>query len=100
MRTLNYGEALEKITGFISRKVEEAGAEGVVVGISGGIDSATTAYLAVRALGKGRVLGLIMPYYANGDVEDAKLVCESLGIECPELHREVKRQLCTALGCR
>ncbi|WP_297523667.1 NAD+ synthase [Thermococcus sp.] len=82
MRTLNYGEALEKITGFISRKVEEAGAEGVVVGISGGIDSATTAYLAVRALGKGRVLGLIMPYYANGDVEDAKLVCESLGIEC------------------
>ncbi len=82
MRSLNYGEALEKITAFISRKVEEAGAEGVVVGISGGIDSATTAYLAVRALGKNRVLGLIMPYYANGDVEDAKLVCGSLGIEC------------------
>ncbi|WP_456366569.1 NAD+ synthase [Thermococcus sp.] len=82
MRSLNYGKVLERITDFISQKVEEAGAEGVVVGISGGIDSATTAYLAVRALGKNRVLGLIMPYYANGDVEDAKLVCESLGIEC------------------
>ena len=82
MRFLNYEEALGKITAFISQKVEETGAGGVVVGISGGIDSATTAYLAVRALGKDGVLGLIMPYYEKGDVEDAKLVCESLGIEC------------------
>ena len=81
MRELDYGAAIDRITGFIREKVGEAGVGGVVVGVSGGIDSATVAYLAVRALGKDKVLGLIMPYYENGDLEDAKLVCESLGIE-------------------
>ncbi len=81
MRSLDYTLVIEGITSFIRENVEKADAGGVVIGISGGIDSATTAYLAARALGKEKVLGLIMPYYENGDVEDAKLVCESLGIE-------------------
>ncbi|NJE11087.1 NAD+ synthase [Thermococcus sp. MAR1] len=81
MRELDYGAAVERIKEFIREKVEGAGVDGVVVGISGGIDSATVAYLAVRALGKDKVLGLIMPYYENSDLEDARLVCESLGIE-------------------
>lgn len=80
MRALNYEEVIEKITTFIKEKVNEANANGVVIGISGGVDSATTAFLAVRALGKEKVLGLIMPYYENQDVGDAKLVCEMLGI--------------------
>ncbi|NJE08221.1 NAD+ synthase [Thermococcus sp. M39] len=80
MRTLDYGEVIEKIVSFIREKVNEANANGVVVGVSGGVDSATTAFLAVKALGKEKVLGLIMPYYENQDVEDAKLVCETLGI--------------------
>ncbi len=80
MRTLNYEEVIEKIVYFIKEKVDEANVGGVVVGISGGVDSATTAFLAVKALGKDKVLGLIMPYYENQDVEDAKLVCETLGI--------------------
>ncbi|EEB73685.1 NAD+ synthase [Thermococcus sp. AM4] len=86
MRKLDYGEVIERITAFIREKVNEAGAGGVVIGISGGIDSATTAYLAARALGKEKVLGLIMPYYKNQDVEDARLVCSSLGIECREIN--------------
>ncbi|ASJ11518.1 NAD+ synthase [Thermococcus thioreducens] len=81
MRVLDYGAAIDRITWFIREKVGEAGADGVVVGISGGIDSATVAHLAVRALGKDKVLGLIMPYYENGDLEDARLVCEALGID-------------------
>ncbi|NJE45999.1 NAD+ synthase [Thermococcus sp. GR7] len=81
MRSLDYDAVIERIVSFIQGKVEEARANGVVVGVSGGIDSATTAYLAVKALGREKVLGLIMPYYENGDVEDAKLVCENLGIE-------------------
>ena len=85
MRSLDYGKVVEIIEGFIREKVEESKARGVVIGISGGIDSATTAYLARRALGKERVLGLIMPYRHNGDVEDARIVCSSLGIECREI---------------
>ncbi|WP_456394477.1 NAD+ synthase [Thermococcus sp.] len=80
MRQLDYEEAITKLVSFIREKVEEANASGVVVGVSGGVDSATTAFLAVKVLGKEKVLGLIMPYYENQDVEDAKLVCEALGI--------------------
>ena len=82
MRELDYTGVIEKLVSFIGEKVSEARVKGVVIGVSGGIDSATTAYLAVRALGRERVQGLIMPYYQNRDVEDAKLVCESLGVEC------------------
>ncbi|NJF26095.1 NAD+ synthase [Thermococcus sp. Bubb.Bath] len=81
MRKLDYNVVMETLTAFIRENVEKAEAEGVVIGISGGIDSATVAYLATNVLGKEKVLGLIMPYYETHDVEDAKLVCESLGIE-------------------
>ena len=81
MRSLNYDEVINKIVLFIQEKVKKSKTNGVVIGVSGGIDSATTAFLAVKALGKEKVLGLILPYYENQDVEDAKLVCETLGIE-------------------
>ncbi|MDI3475798.1 MAG: synthase [Thermococcaceae archaeon] len=86
MRTLDHRQVIDKITRFLSEKIKESRAEGFVIGISGGVDSATTAYLAARAVGKEKVLGLIMPYYENRDVEDAKLVCESLGIDCKLIH--------------
>jgi NAD+ synthase len=82
MRCLDYNTVRDALITFVRESVEKTGVEGVVIGISGGIDSATTAYLAARALGKEKVLGLIMPYYENRDVEDARLVCNSLGIEC------------------
>ena len=77
MRMLNYDAAIDRIVQFIKEKASP----GVVIGISGGVDSATATYLAVKALGKDKVLGLIMPYYENQDVKDAKLIAESLGIE-------------------
>jgi NAD+ synthase len=51
----------EVICRFIRHRVAIANASGVVVGISGGIDSAVVAALCVRALGKAKVLGLLMP---------------------------------------
>ncbi|HET6343497.1 MAG TPA: NAD+ synthase, partial [Myxococcota bacterium] len=56
----------------------------VVVGLSGGIDSALTAALACRALGAGRVLGVAMPsrYSSQGSVDDALDLARRLGIRC------------------
>lgn len=81
MRELSYEVVTGKIVDFIKRKIKESKAKGVVIGISGGIDSATTAFLAVKALGKDKVLGIIMPYYQNKHTEDAIYVCKALGID-------------------
>jgi len=55
----------------------------VVVGISGGIDSAVVAYLAVAALGAEQVVGVRMPYRTSSPdaLEHARLVTAALGIE-------------------
>jgi len=73
----------EHIVEFIADLVDDAGAEGAVIGLSGGIDSTTTAYLAVEALGADAVHGILMPSSVNPDADetDAERVAESLGIE-------------------
>ncbi|MFQ6016354.1 MAG: NAD+ synthase [Anaerolineae bacterium] len=70
----------DEISQWIKKEVVEAKARGVVVGLSGGVDSSTVAVLAKRALGEG-VLGLLMPCYSNpGDLEHARLVAEQFNI--------------------
>ncbi|WP_435062164.1 NAD+ synthase [Halobaculum sp. EA56] len=73
----------EHVTDFIAGRVEAAGAEGAVLGLSGGIDSTTVAYLAVDALGADGLRGLVMPGSVNTDenMSDAERVAEDLGIE-------------------
>lgn len=51
-----------------------------VIGISGGKDSTVAAALCVEALGKDRVVGVMMPNGEQADIEDALRVCEILGI--------------------
>ncbi len=67
---------------FIILKVREARADGVVLGLSGGIDSSLVAALCAQALGQNRVLGLLMPHSANsaGDMKEAANFANSLGI--------------------
>lgn len=66
---------------YIRDHVKNAGAKGVVVGLSGGIDSAVVAALAARALGKDNVLGIIMPCESvDSDLEDAIKLVEKTGI--------------------
>ncbi|TGC07395.1 NAD+ synthase [Methanolobus halotolerans] len=81
---MDINKAKDIVVNFIRDRAEEAGVKGAVVGISGGIDSALTAYLTVEALGKENVLGIHMPELKltpAEDVLDATEVAERLGIE-------------------
>ena len=72
------------ITNFIRDYVTSIGAKGLVIGLSGGLDSSTAASLAVRALGPERVVALIMPEEETYDPESvghAEMVAEELGIK-------------------
>jgi NAD+ synthase len=73
----------DHLVSFISETVEAAGAEGATLGLSGGIDSTTTAYLAVDALGADGLHGLVMPSEVNDpdNMSDAERVAQELGIE-------------------
>jgi NAD+ synthase len=74
--------ASEICTSFIRETVTAAGFDSLVIGLSGGIDSAVAAGLAVRALGKDRVLGVMMPYATSSEASlvDAAAVAETLGV--------------------
>ena len=73
---LNAPLATAVLTGFIRDAVEGARAEGVVVGLSGGVDSSLAAALAARALGRERVHGFLLSYRTSNasSAEDARLV--------------------------
>src|SRR5262249_24179186 len=65
----------------------KCGFESVVLGLSGGIDSAVTAALAAEALGKDRVVGVAMPgpYSSEGSLRDARELAQRLGIRLLEI---------------
>ncbi len=70
------------LTGFIDNEVRKAGFARVVLGLSGGVDSALAAYLAAEALGPDSVTALVMPYRTSNpeSVAHAGLVIKTLGI--------------------
>lgn len=55
----------DRITGWLRERRTAAGADGFVFGLSGGVDSATAAALAVRAVGPGHVLAALMPCHSQ-----------------------------------
>ena len=59
-----------------------------VVGISGGKDSSVTAALCAEALGKDRVLGVLMPNGVQPDIQDSRDLVEAIGIPFVELNIE------------
>ena len=85
--------------------VHKCGAERVVLGISGGVDSALVAALAVDALGADAVLGIAMPsrFSSERSLVDARRLARQLGFELRELsiesaHRELHQLLSSALS--
>lgn len=81
---LKWSDVKTKIRRFIKDYVEASGAKGIVLGLSGGLDSSTTAALSALAIGGDKVLGLLLPEqetYNAKDVEHAKLVAEKFGLK-------------------
>jgi NAD+ synthase len=88
LASLDAAAEIEAASGFIRDYLAASGQERVVIGLSGGIDSAVVAFLAVRAVGASRVMLVRMPYGAVGpsrfapsaaaSLEDAQRVIDAL----------------------
>jgi len=80
-------DSSQAISRFIADTVAQAGARGVVLGVSGGLDSAVVAALAVKAIGAKNVLAVHMPGVSlnKADLSDARAVARWLGIEMREI---------------
>jgi len=81
---MDLADVEKRIVRFIKDYVDNSGATGVVLGLSGGIDSATIAGLSALAIGGERVLGQMLPEketFNEKDIEDAKVVAEKFKLE-------------------
>jgi NAD+ synthase len=81
---LDWPEVDRRVCGFIKDYVEKSKARGVVLGLSGGIDSCTIAALSARALGGHNVLGLMLfekETRRSEDVNHAELVAKEFGFK-------------------
>ncbi len=80
--TINTDVAKRMITDFIADEVAKAGMRRTVIGLSGGIDSALSAYLSAEALGAENVLAVRMPYRTSSEdsLSDADKTIADLGL--------------------
>ena len=83
----NPRQTADDLAEWIRRHFEENGPKcSAVVGLSGGKDSTVTAALCVKALGAGRVVGVLMPDGVQADIEDAREIARVLGIRIVEVN--------------
>ncbi|MGI8830154.1 MAG: NAD+ synthase [Candidatus Limnocylindria bacterium] len=76
-------QAMEVIIGFIRSQMDQTGFSRLVIGLSGGVDSATVAFLAARAIGADNLLAIRMPYRTSSEASETDAL-----------------RVVTALGCR
>jgi NAD+ synthase len=81
--TIDIETARQILTGFIHSEITRMGFSRAVIGLSGGIDSALSCYLAAEALGPQNVLAVRMPYRTSSpdSLEHAQLVIDALGVQ-------------------
>jgi len=74
-------QAVDVIVGFIRAQMEQTGFERIVLGLSGGVDSAAVAFLCARAVGADNLLAIRMPFRTSSDASetDALRVVSALG---------------------
>lgn len=87
--TFNAAKTKDDVVGWIRDIFSKNGNQcNAVIGISGGKDSSVAAALCVEALGKDRVIGVLMPNGVQNDKADAVKLCEFLGIRFLEANIE------------
>ena len=75
-------EKIKKCEEWLQEHIKKANAAGIVLGLSGGIDSSVLAALALEALGREKVLGVIMPCHSiDEDEADARLLAEAFDVK-------------------
>ncbi|NLG50341.1 MAG: NAD+ synthase [Chloroflexi bacterium] len=74
----------QRIVDYIRQQLHQSGHSRMVLGLSGGIDSALVAYLGVQAVGAENVKAMVLPYATSNPQSeaDANLVAAALGIPC------------------
>ncbi|MEB3816559.1 MAG: NAD+ synthase [Desulfurococcales archaeon] len=80
---IDYSLVERELVKFLRDTLEATGAKGYVIGLSGGVDSSTSFYLALKAVGKDRVQALILPdsmVTKKEDVEDAWSLAKQAGV--------------------
>lgn len=94
-------EEAEKAIKWISEYIEKTGADGVVIGNSGGKDSATVIAMAQKALGKEKVITIAIPCNSiKEDLEDAKLVAKTFEVPFIEIDiTTAYKELETTINC-
>lgn len=83
-KELQTEDSIYKVTTFALKEYcENTGFNKVILGLSGGIDSAVTAVLAADAIGAENVLGIMMPsmYSSEGSVTDSVALAQKIGIK-------------------
>ena len=94
----------ERAINWIKEYVKQTGAKGVIIGNSGGKDSATVLAMAVKAIGKENVLAVSMPCHSiSHDFEDAKLVADTFGVkflkvDLTNTYNEMEKEIQSTLG--
>ncbi len=88
MLNINPEKEVNKIKKFLKREMKNFNKDRVIVGLSGGLDSSTACYLAVKILGKENVFGLIMPEKDSDEknMSDAEKVAKNLGINYEKIN--------------
>ncbi|MGA2198702.1 MAG: NAD(+) synthase [Nitrososphaerales archaeon] len=83
----DYAKIERGILKFIREVVADSGSNGAVIGLSGGIDSSVVGALLVRALGKEKVIGILMPasHTPKQDNDDARALAKTWGIKTYEV---------------
>ncbi len=89
MNGFNAEDVKDRCAAWIRAFFEENGADcNAIVGISGGKDSSVTAALCVEALGKERVIGVLMPCGKQADIDMARKLVDTLKIQSIEINIE------------